>query len=380
MYCIGLMSGTSLDAVDGVLAQLATDGTVKILADASEPLPEALRQELLALNQAGPNELHRAALAANDLADVYAQVVMHLLQRTGLRASAVSAIGAHGQTVRHRPDLGYTWQLNAPARLAEATGIAVVADFRSRDVAAGGQGAPLVPAFHQAVFGAEVPRVLLNLGGIANVSIVPAQGAVVAPDDVEWPHQLSGFDTGPANMLLDLWCARHRGVPYDADGQWAATGRVNADLCAYLYASEPWFALPPPKSTGRDRFHSGWLERRLTDYSQRRGAVAPADVQATLVELTALSVSRAIRAVAGDTREVYVCGGGAANPVLMAALAQYLPGRQVASTQELGIHPQHVESLAFAWLAYAHLIGMEGNVPAVTGAIGHRILGALYPA
>lgn len=377
MYCIGLMSGTSLDAVDGVLARFDAGRPVESLAYDSLPLPSDLRAELLALNQSGVNELHRAAVAANQLVDLYAEVVEALLLQSGCRREEVAAIGAHGQTVRHRPELGYTWQLNAPARLVERAGIAVVADFRNRDVAAGGQGAPLVPAFHRAVFGGEVPRVLLNLGGIANVSILPASGN--APADVDWPGELIGFDTGPANMLLDLWCARHLGRSYDADGAWAASGKLHVELCAYLYASEPWFALSPPKSTGRDLFNEAWLDERLEEFARRRAPVAAADVQATLVELTALSASRAIRSVARDTREIYVCGGGASNPVLMQTLAQYLPGRQVQSTQALGVHPQQVESLAFAWLAHAHLTGMAGNVPAVTGARGPRILGAYYP-
>lgn len=378
MYCIGLMSGTSMDAVDGVLAHFSDQRVVASVANASLPLPAALRAELLALNQSGPDELHRAAMAANELVALYAQVVEALLERSGIARDQVAAIGAHGQTVRHRPDLGYTWQLNAPARLAELTGIAVVADFRSRDVAAGGQGAPLVPAFHQAVFGGAVPRVLLNLGGIANVSILPAQEDSQA-DGNDWPTQLLGFDTGPANMLLDLWCSRHLGQAYDVDGAWAASGKVNVDLCAYLYANEPWFALPPPKSTGRDLFNESWLDSRLEAFAHRRGPVAPVHVQATLVELTALSASRGIRALARDTREIYVCGGGAANPVLMWALAQYLPGRKLQTTDALGVPPQQVESLAFAWLAYVHLAGMAGNVPAVTGARGPRILGAYYP-
>lgn len=378
MYCIGLMSGTSMDAVDGVLAHFSDQRVVASVANASLPLPAALRVELLALNQSGPDELHRAAMAANELVALYAQVVEALLERSGIARDQVAAIGAHGQTVRHRPDLGYTWQLNAPARLAELTGIAVVADFRSRDVAAGGQGAPLVPAFHQAVFGGAVPRVLLNLGGIANVSILPAQEDSEA-DGSDWPTQLLGFDTGPANMLLDLWCSRHLGQAYDVDGAWAASGKVNVDLCAYLYAHEPWFALPPPKSTGRDLFNEGWLDTRLEEFALGRAPVAPVHVQATLVELTALSASRAIRASVRDTREIYVCGGGAANPVLMRALAQYLPGRQLQTTDVLGVPPQQVESLAFAWLAYGHLAGMAGNVPAVTGARGPRILGAYYP-
>lgn len=382
MNVIGLMSGTSMDGVDGVLARFADSRTqstpLRILAHADVAMPQELRETLLSLNSPGHNELHRSALAAQELVRLYHQVVQRLLQTAGISADSVRAIGAHGQTVRHQPHLGYTWQLNAPALLAELTGIGVVADLRSADVAAGGQGAPLVPAFHQAVFGSESPRILLNVGGIANVTVLP--GGVSAPADAQLPRTVGGFDTGPGNLLLDLWCQRHRGEPYDANGAWAASGTVNAELCAHLYSSEPWFALAPPKSTGRDQFHADWLDQRLAEYSRRSGRTpAPADVQATLVELTALSASRAIRTVAGDAREIYVCGGGAANPVLMKTLATYLPGRVVQSTAALGVPPQQVEALAFAWLARAHVLGLPGNLPSVTGARGLRVLGAWYP-
>ncbi len=368
---IGLMSGTSLDAVDGVLAEFpAGSGRPRTLAHASLPLAPSLRQELLALNRPGDNELDRAARASNALADLYAQVVQGLLQAAPQvpRASIV-AIGAHGQTVRHQPQAGYTIQLNAPARLAEATGISVVADFRSRDVAAGGQGAPLVPAFHQAIFGADAARVILNLGGIANISIL-APGLPV-----------TGFDTGPANVLLDLWCARHTGQPYDADGLFAASGRVHAGLLDFLLASEPWLRLPPPKSTGRDLFHAQWLDARLDSFQADTGLALPApDVQATLTAFTTHTVANAIRQHAAAKGELYVCGGGAANPVLMAGLAQCLPGYSVQASDVLGVPAQQVEALAFAWLAYAHVQGLAGNLPAVTGAAGPRVLGAFYPA
>jgi len=377
MHCIGLMSGTSLDAVDGVLAHFGHDGA-RVVAHASLPLPPGLRYELLALNRPGADELRRAALAANALSDLYANVVTAVLQAASLPAKAIQAVGAHGQTVRHAPEDGYTWQLNAPARLAERIGIDVVADFRSRDIAAGGHGAPLVPAFHHAVFAGARQRVLLNLGGIANVSVLPGRQGPAA--HAVGSGAVGGFDTGPANMLLDLWCERHLGQPYDRDGAWAASGRANHDLCAFLYQSEPWFASPPPKSTGRDRFHAGWLDDRLAEYERRHGAVTPADVQATLLDLTALSAARAIQVAAPEADEVFICGGGAANPELMSVLAKRLPGRTVQSTEALGVPPQQVEALAFAWLARAHLLGEAGNVPAVTGAAGPRVLGARYPA
>lgn len=369
MVYIGLMSGTSLDAVDGVLAEFTSAAAPRSLASASVPLGAALRSELLALNSPGPDELHRAAMAANALADLYAAVVERLLQAVPqLQRGQVRAIGAHGQTVRHQPQLGYTIQLNAPARLAEATGIPVVADLRSRDVAAGGQGAPLVPAFHQAIFGAERSRVILNLGGIANIT-------VLAPG-----RPAFGFDTGPANMLLDLWCQRHTGQPYDAGGAYAASGKPDAGLLSHLLESEPWLALPPPKSTGRDLFSAAWLERRLTDYAARAYPVAAPDVQATLVSFTASTVATAIRRQAPGAAELYVCGGGAANPELMRALAADLPGVQVQDTSALGLPPQEVEAMAFAWLAHVHVAGLPGNLPEATGARGLRVLGAWYPA
>ncbi|MCP1405713.1 anhydro-N-acetylmuramic acid kinase [Achromobacter insolitus] len=362
---IGLMSGTSVDGVDGVLVRLGDGQPPAVQASASLPMPADLRRELLALNQSGDDELARAALAANSLARLYAQAVAALLQHAGVAAGDVAAIGAHGQTVRHRPDLGYTVQLNAPALLAELTGIDVVADFRSRDVAAGGQGAPLVPPFHAAIFGAPQGRAVLNLGGIANVTLL------------EPGHAPRGFDTGPANVLLDGWCQRHLGQAYDADGRWAATGQVLAPLLEQLISSEPWFALPPPKSTGRDLFNMQWLDERLAAFDGPKPA--PQDVQATLQRLTARTVANAIDAAAASTQEVFVCGGGARNTGLMRELA-YCLQRRVRPTDALGVPAQEVEALAFAWLAQAFMQRRPAGLPAVTGARGSRILGALYPA
>jgi len=362
---IGLMSGTSMDGADGVLVRLDAGQAPQVLASAGHPMPDALRAELLALNHSGADELQRATLAGQALARLYAEVVRALLGQAGLPASAVCAIGAHGQTVRHRPDLGYTVQLNAPALLAELTGIDVVADFRSRDVAAGGQGAPLVPPFHAAMFQAAHARAVLNLGGIANLTLLaPAQ-----------PPR--GFDTGPANVLLDTWCHRHTGRAYDEDGRWAATGQVQAALLEHLLASEPWLALPPPKSTGRDLFNAAWLDQRLQDYDGP--ALAPQDVQATLLRFTARTVADALEAAAPATRDVLVCGGGARNPGLMRELAACLQ-RPVQATDAAGVPAQWVEAMAFAWLAQACLDRTPAGVPQVTGARGPRVLGALYPA
>jgi len=377
-YFIGLMSGTSLDGVDAVLADFAPDQPLSpvILAHAHRAMPTALRDELLALHTPAPDELHRAALASQALARLYAQVCRDVLAQAGLPADAVPAniraIGAHGQTVRHRPECGYTLQLNAPALLAELTGISVVADFRSRDVAAGGQGAPLAPILHQTLFRQkDLARAVLNLGGIANLTVLPpAQSS--AP--------VIGLDTGPANMLLDAWFQRHHPHSkraYDTDGRWAASGKVNAVLLNHLIQSEPWFGLPAPKSTGRDLFSLRWLEERLK--SAPADTQRPQDVQATLLALTTHTVAQALMQIAPQTREVLVCGGGAYNPCLMDALQAQLhcPLRR---TDDYGLPACQVEALAFAWLAQAHLLGQPGNLPSVTGARGARILGCVYPA
>jgi anhydro-N-acetylmuramic acid kinase len=363
------MSGTSLDGVDGVLASFSTenDKPVRTLADAYLPFASELRAALMALQSPGDNEIHREALAANEIAQCYASCVNMLLNKAGISARDVAAVGAHGQTVRHRPELGYTRQTNNPALLAELAGIPVIADFRSRDIAAGGQGAPLVPAFHRAVFSNNTEtRVVANIGGIANISIL-------GNDSV------TGFDTGPGNVLMDLWISRHRGQAYDADGAWASTGKVRQELLAALCA-EPYLGLPPPKSTGRDLFNAQWLDHKLSAFP----ALAAEDVQATLTAYTAHSLAQAIVEHARDTSAVFVCGGGAYNPVLLGflrdRLAQAACAGQVATTDQLGIPPNHVEALAFAWLAHRHVMKRAGNLPAVTGASGERILGALYPA
>ena len=364
---IGLMSGTSLDGVDGVLADFS-GARMRVLAHASQPLPEPLRAELLALNAPGDNELHRAALAGNALVCCYAEVVTQLLQSQGLPASAVRAIGAHGQTVRHRPGefdgTGYTLQLNSPALLAERCGITVVADFRSRDVAAGGQGAPLVPAFHQGVFGRPGETVLVaNIGGISNLSVLGADGSVL------------GFDCGPGNALMDFWCQRHTGQPYDNAGSWAATGQVLPALLDDLWR-ESFFHQPPPKSTGRDLFHPDWLQARL----DRHPDAAPADVQATLTKLTAKAIAVSASSYIKNSKLLAICGGGAFNVHLMQRLQALLPQLAVQPTDTLGLPALQVEAAAFAWLARQALEGQPGNLESVTGARGARVLGGIYPA
>ncbi len=375
---IGLMSGTSLDGVDGVLVDFSSS-KLRVVQHVSLPFALNLRAELMALNTPDGNELHRSALAGNALARVYAQVVADLLLATQTPANAVQAIGAHGQTVRHRPGefdgCGYTLQLNNPALLAELCGIDVVADFRSRDVAAGGQGAPLVPAFHANVFGRMDTTVqVLNIGGIANLSVLGADGGVL------------GFDCGSGNALMDFWCQKHTGQPFDAGGAWAASGQVVPALLTRLMA-EPYFAKAPPKSTGRDLFNPAWLANHLVDFCY----IQPVDVQATLTEFTASACSACVSSYASVNDKntttttqksvaLIVCGGGALNTHLMERLQAQLPTHHVASSSHWGLPPLEVEATAFAWLARRMVHRETGSLKSVTGACGARILGALYPA
>ena len=364
---IGLMSGTSLDSVDAVLADFS-GSKCRVAQYWSAPLAPELRAELLALNTPGTDELHRAALAANALVRVYAETVQALLAHSGVAASAVRAIGAHGQTVRHRPQAfdgtGYTLQLNNPALLAELTGITVVADFRSRDVAAGGQGAPLVPAFHQHVFAQpQAGMLVLNIGGISNLSVLGMDAQVL------------GFDCGPGNALMDYWCQRHTGQPFDRSGAWAASGAVLPNLLAQCLA-EPYLHQPPPKSTGRDLFNPGWLHAQLGAHPD----AAPQDVQATLTELTASACAASVSSYGNNSKNLAVCGGGAFNTHLMQRLQALLPGVVVQPSDAYGLPAQQVEAAAFAWLARQTLLGAPGNLPSATGAQGARVLGAIYPA
>jgi len=358
---VGLMSGTSLDGVDAALVDFA-GGAIRLLADHHLPYDDATRSAALALCASDNDEIHRAATLANDLSRLYARAAGELLERAGVRRADVAAIGCHGQTVRHRPDAGYTVQLVNGALLAELAGIRVVADFRNRDLAAGGQGAPLVPAFHAAAFRSEsVHRAVVNIGGIANLTDLPQSGAVL------------GFDTGPGNMLLDAWAGAHLDARFDRAGAWAASGTVDAVLLDALLA-DPYFAASPPKSTGRERFNRAWLERH--GVARHR----PEDVQATLAELTARSIVDAAARHCPGVADMYVCGGGTRNDDLMARLARLAAPVTVASTSALGIDPEWVEAMAFAWLARQAILGLPGNLPDVTGARGPRVLGAIYPA
>ena len=358
---IGLMSGTSLDGIDAVLA-MPWGKSVQLKAALHRPLSPRLRKRLLALQAPGPDELHRAAIAATQLTRAYAAAVRSLLSRARVPPGRIDAIGCHGQTVRHEPGAGYTVQLVNGSLLAELTGIDVVCDFRSRDIAARGEGAPLAPAFHSAFLRARGHgRAVVNIGGIANVTSLPLRGRV------------TGFDCGPGNCLLDAWIEVRRHRRYDQGGAWAAQGRVVPRLLEELLA-DPYFRRRPPKSTGRETFNLAWLRRRLAP--NLRGV----DIQATLLELTACTIARAVRDYCRDATEVLVCGGGARNRALVARIAALLPGRRVALTDDAGIAAQHVEALAFAWLAWRCLRRKPGNLPSVTGARGPRVLGAIYPA
>ncbi|MFP5410999.1 MAG: anhydro-N-acetylmuramic acid kinase [Gammaproteobacteria bacterium] len=360
---VGLMSGTSLDGVDAVLAEFSPSAPPRLLNTHYLPYPDVLHAELLALHTPQPDELHRTALAAQTLAQLYAQAVNAALGDTP--HDRVRAIGCHGQTLRHRPADGYTLQIGNAALLAERTGITVVADFRSRDIAAGGQGAPLVPAFHARVLAhPDTHRVIANIGGIANVTDLPPHGAV------------RGWDTGPGNLLMDAWIQRHRDARYDHNGAWAASGQVDAGLLDALMR-HPYLREPPPKSAGREQFNLDALDALLAGFGR---GIAPQDVQATLLEFTAASLADAVKRECADASELYVCGGGAHNVALMQRLDALLPAVRVDSTAALGIDPDWMEALAFAWLARQTLHGEAGNLPAVTGALGERVLGAIYPA
>jgi anhydro-N-acetylmuramic acid kinase len=358
---VGLMSGTSLDGVDAVLADFGS-ARPNLLASASVAFDAPLRRELLALNTPGADEIDRSARAGNELAGIYAAAVAEVLARSNIPKTEVRAVGCHGQTVRHRPETGYTTQIGNAALLAEITGLRVVADFRGRDVAAGGQGAPLVPAFHAAMFAsAGEDRVAINLGGIANLSFLPRRGGV------------TGFDSGPGNCLLDTWAATHLGKPHDEAGSWAAGGKPIPGLLERMLR-EPYFAAPPPKSTGRDLFNEAWLLGHL------RGGENAQDVQATLLELTACSLAGAISRHCQGARRWIACGGGAKNSALMRRLAELAAPAALETSDAHGIDPQLVEATAFAWLAKQALEGKPGNLPSVTGARAARVLGAIYPA
>jgi anhydro-N-acetylmuramic acid kinase len=366
MHYIGLMSGTSVDGVDAVLVSIPVNGQLALLATHQHTFPAAVRNAIQELMQPGPNEIEREGELDVQMGRLFAEAVHALLAKAGVSTSSIRAIGSHGQTIRHRPHAPHPFsrQIGNPSVITEETGITTVADFRARDLAAGGEGAPLVPAFHNWLFRKPgVNRVIVNIGGIANITWLPAieNSAVL------------GFDTGPGNTLLDQWIARHRNEPYDRDGAWAESGRVQKDLLARLMADE-YFSKAPPKSTGREHFNLSWLEQQLV------GKLAPEDIQATLVELTATSIAQGLKFLPEKIGEIYICGGGTRNRHLLARLHTLLPGIPVATTEILGLDPDWVEAVAFAWLAHQALAGRAGNIPSVTGARHPVLLGGIYLA
>ena len=359
---IGVMSGTSLDGLD--IALIEQTPAIKLIATHYIPMPDSLRTELLGLCASGPDEIARSAIAQQNWVKLAAQGINTLLAQQNLTPDDIRAIGSHGQTIRHEPARGFTVQIGNPALLTELTNITVVSDFRSRDVAAGGQGAPLVPAFHEALFEERAGnRAVLNIGGFSNLSLI------------EPGKPVAGFDCGPGNVLLDAWIHQQRGDSYDRNGLWAASGKVEPALLKSML-SDPFFVTQGPKSTGREVFNLPWLTQHLAQLP----TFAAEDVQATLLELTALTIIESLQGAQNDTQEVLVCGGGAHNVALMSRLANLLPKAKVSSTSAYGVDPDWVEAMAFAWLAHCCLEGIAANRPSVTGARGLRILGAIYPA
>lgn len=362
---IGLMSGTSMDGVDAVLVEF--NSGIRLRGTHTEPLPAELKAQLLAISQPGINEIDRVGELDVAVGRLFAKATLALLEHAEVEASAVNAIGSHGQTIRHRPRASYpfTVQIGDPNTIAEQTRITVVADFRRRDMAAGGQGAPLVPAFHEALFRSpDHDRIILNLGGMANITVLRADG-----------RPAYGYDTGPANVLLDAWYQREQGGDFDKSGQWAANGTVSRSLLSRLL-DHPYFARPAPKSTGREDFHLGWLLKELHELGE---SLEPMDVQATLLELTARSVATAIELEGLAQGDLVLCGGGAFNDTLWHRLHQLLPRLTLHSSADYGLAPTWVEATAFAWLARQTMHGLAGNLPAVTGAKGPRVLGGIYP-
>ncbi len=362
-HYIGLMSGTSMDGIDAALVRFGDPG-VELIATGQHPYPETLQHALRKAALTPVDEpIDNLGALDRQVGEYFRDAALDLIGKAGIDKGRIAAIGSHGQTVRHQPDglHPYSLQIGNPETIAGGTGVTTVADFRSADIAAGGQGAPLVPPFHEWLFGrSQQDRVILNIGGIANVTILPSGDAPV-----------TGFDTGPGNTLLDLWVRKHRKLPFDRDGEWAASGSVDETLLERLLTYE-YFRLPPPKSTGVEEFNLAWLERIGL------GTCGPADIQATLAELTAASIARHVLEHAPGTREVFVCGGGAHNHDLMARLARNLPETAVATTAAVGLDPDWVEAVAFAWLAMRTMNDQTGNLPSVTGASRKVVLGAIH--
>lgn len=369
MHYIGLMSGTSVDGIDAALVSLSAGTRPVLVATHAHPIAAATRGEIQALMRDGPSEIERLGELDMALGELFAEAANAAMKKAGLAKKDIQAIGSHGQTVRHRPRAGhpFTIQIGNPSVIAERTGITTVADFRARDMAAGGQGAPMVPAFHHQMFHSpQRNRTIINIGGIANVTYLPADAS----------QPVMGFDTGPGNTLLDQWINQHHARTHDEAGQWAASGQASGELLGKLLA-DPYFRASPPKSTGREHFNMEWLQAHL---KKPASPLSAADVQATLLQLTAQTIAQAIREFLPQTQEAYVCGGGARNLALMSALAASLSGKTVAATDTIGMSPDWVEAAAFAWLAHQALERQPGNLPSVTGAKRAVILGGIYPA
>ena len=369
MHYIGLMSGTSVDGIDAALVSLPAGSRPVLISTHAHPIPAATRGEIQSLMRDGPNEIERLGELDMALGELFAEAANAVIKKAGLAKNDIRAIGSHGQTLRHRPRAAhpFTLQIGNPSVIADRTGIATVADFRARDMAAGGQGAPMVPAFHRQMFhSSQCNRAIINIGGIANVTFLPADAS----------HPVTGFDTGPGNTLLDQWIGLHHARAHDEGGQWAASGRASKELLGQ-FLTDPYFTAAPPKSTGREHFNMEWLHAHLKKLGAPPSA---ADVQATLIQLTAQTIVQAIRRFLPQTQEAYVCGGGAHNRELMAALAGNTAGMTVATTDTLGLSPDWVEAAAFAWLAHQTLERQPGNLPSVTGAKRAVILGGIYPA
>jgi anhydro-N-acetylmuramic acid kinase len=362
---IGVMSGTSLDGID--IAAVRINDQFSFIAAQCFTIPEKIRQDILGLTQPSENEIEKLGRLDIVLGRLFADSINQFLQSAPFDTNQIVAIGCHGQTVRHRPDAGFTLQIGDPNTIAEMTKLTVAADFRRRDIAAGGQGAPLVPAFHNNVFrSAAKNRVILNIGGMSNLTLLP----------VDTSKAVTGYDTGPGNILLDAWIHKHCGASYDKAGEWAASGKVNQELLQQLL-SFPFFTEAPPKSTGREQFHLDWLEQVIHSNHQEISAV---DVQATLLELTAQSIADAINAEMLANPALYICGGGVHNKALTARLSSLVKHSHIGTTEELGLHPDWVEAAAFGWLAHQTINQLSGNLPSVTGATQERILGGIYQA
>ncbi len=366
MHYIGLMSGTSVDGIDAVAVSIGPDRKFLLLASLIQPFPSDVSQRIRSMMSPGADTLDAFGAIDMELGQLFAQTALAVAKKAKLRPQDVRAIGSHGQTVRHRPGgkLPFTLQIGNPSLIAQRTGIATVADFRARDVAAGGQGAPLVPAFHRWLFHSPSHgRAIVNIGGIANITHLPVSGPTV------------GFDTGPGNTLLDSWAQRHTGKHHDEDGKWSLGGNVSSALLQRLLA-DTYFSAPAPKSTGREHFNMQWLDAALAGLP----SITPQSVQATLVELTARTIADSVARLTQRTDELYICGGGSHNSALMRSLERHISDLPIQTTEALGLHPDWVEACAFAWLAHRRLEGLPGNVPNVTGASQAVVLGGLYHA